>query len=230
MKALKAVLFDLDGTLLDTAPDFVITVNQLLHRHGKPSIAPELIRKSVSQGARALVTLAFSLKEGEAGFEDLRQQLLDTYEQNLSRESSLFPGIFELLQMLEQRGIAWGIATNKPERFTTPLMAATQLPCQPAAVICPDHVTQPKPHPESLYLACKKIGCQPGEAIYIGDHLRDIECGINAGMNTIAAAYGYIAELDNPTDWKATHLAKQPEELWAIISSRLNTNHPSAKP
>lgn len=221
MKPLKAVLFDLDGTLLDTAPDFVLTLNELLARHNRPSIAPERIRNTVSQGARALVTLGFACQEGDEGFDDLRQELLDTYAQNLSARSQLFPGIYDLLTRLSDHNIAWGVATNKPELFTTPLMNALSLPSQPIAVICPDHVKIPKPNPESLFIACDIAQCATDEAIYIGDHLRDIECGINAGMDTIAAAYGYITEDDSAASWGATHLVEAAEGIWPILEARI---------
>jgi phosphoglycolate phosphatase len=224
MTLLKAVLFDLDGTLLDTAPDFVLTVNQLLSRHGLAELPAEDIRNTVSQGARALVTLAFKLQEGDDGFDALLEQLLDQYEKNLGLKSELFPGIRELLEKLSQHNIAWGIATNKPARFTQPLMARTQLPSLPASTICPDDVEQRKPHPESLHIACKEIGCDLNEAIYIGDHLRDIQCGQNAGMDTIAAAYGYIIDGDKPENWRATHLVSHASELWPIINTRIQIN------
>ncbi len=220
MSLIKAVLLDLDGTLVDTAPDFVVTVNQLLRQHGRDEIASERIRKSVSQGARALVTLAFQREEGAEGFEDLRQQLLDLYEKNLSCASTLFPGIYEFLQQLQAHDIAWGIVTNKPSRFTMPLMALTKLPCPPSTVICPDHVSVPKPDPEALQLACRELGCKASEAIYIGDHRRDIECGRNAGMETIAAAYGYIGDGDSAESWNASYLVEHPKELWAIINTK----------
>lgn len=221
MKRLKAVLFDLDGTLLDTAPDFILTLNEMLARHKKPSIAAERIRNTVSQGARALVTLGFGLEEGDEGFDALRLELLDSYANNLSAESQLFPGIYDLLSHLRDHNIAWGVATNKPERFTTPLMAALSLPSEPYVVICPDHVNIPKPHAESLFMACEAAGCAVDEAIYVGDHLRDIECGLNAGMDTVAAAYGYITEGDCAESWGATHLVESAGDIWAIIESRV---------
>jgi len=221
MKRLKAVLFDLDGTLLDTAPDFVLTLNEMLSRHEKPCIAAERIRNTVSQGARALVTLGFGLKEEDEGFDVLRQELLDTYAKNLSAKSQLFPGIYDLLSRLSDQNIVWGVATNKPETFTTPLMAALSLPSEPYIVICPDHVQAPKPHPESLFMACEAASCSVDEAIYVGDHLRDIECGANAGMDTIAAAYGYVAEDDCAESWGATYLVESAGDIWAILEGRV---------
>ncbi len=223
MRPLKAVIFDLDGTLLDTAPDFVLTLNQLLARHDRPELAADDIRSTVSQGARALVTLAFQLDEGEPGFDGLLQELLDLYEENLGEKSELFPGIQTLLENLSEQGIAWGIATNKPARFTHPLMARIALPSPSAITICPDDVEQRKPHPESLHLACREIDCELDEAIYIGDHIRDIQCGQNAGMETIAATYGYIVKGDDPNRWQATHLVSHASELWPIINARIQT-------
>lgn len=219
--SLKTVLFDLDGTLLDTAPDFVVVVNQLLAENEKPPLPDELIRATVSNGARALVTLAFGLDEGEPGFEPLRQRLLDLYSEHLAVATKPFPGIIPLLQRLQQHNIAWGIATNKPEVYTQPLLAALALafPTAPASVICPDHVEMRKPHPESIYLACEQIGCNINEVIYIGDHRRDIECGINAQIPTITAAYGYIEAGINPAEWQATHLVEHADEIWPIIQT-----------
>ena len=217
MTLLKAVLFDLDGTLVDTAPDFVVTLNRLLQRHNKAPLNSQLIRTKVSQGARALVTLGFGLQEGDAGFEELRGELLAIYAENLCVESRLFPGIDTLLQEFHSRDILWGVATNKPAQFAEPLMAALDLSSPPAVILCPDHVAKPKPDPESLHLACKTLACDVAECVYVGDHLRDIQCGQRAGMETIAAAYGYLDQEERAQDWQASYLVEHASDIWPIL-------------
>ena len=216
---LKAVLFDLDGTLLDTAPDFVVTLNQLLAEERRPPLPADRIRATVSNGARALVTLGFQLVEADRDFERLRQRLLAIYQGNLAVDTRPFNGIPALLQHCSEHGLAWGVVTNKPDAYTRPLLEALAL--RPGVTICPDHVRQTKPHPEPLLLACEQLGCASAEAIYIGDHQRDIECGRRAGTATIAAAYGYLAEAAEAGQWDADHIAHGAEELWPIIETYL---------
>ncbi len=212
---LRAVVFDLDGTLLDTAPDFVFVLNRLREEEGLPPLDPTLIRNTVSDGARALVTLGFELQEEDEGFEPLRLRLLELYSEHLAVKSGLFPGIAGLLEFLQQKGLAWGIATNKPELYTTPLLAALGL--QPDCVICPDHVSERKPHAESLLLASRLLACEPQQILYVGDHQRDIACGINAGSPTVAAAYGYVHQDDDVSLWQADHIVHQPEDLLPLV-------------
>jgi phosphoglycolate phosphatase len=218
---LKAVLFDLDGTLLDTAPDFATVLNAMLERHNRAPAPYQAIRQTVSHGARALVQLGFDTGEGDAGFEDLLDELLSQYQAHLSERTSLFEGMADLLQLIEAQRIPWGIVTNKPARYTDALLRDLQLAHRCATTICPDQVKHRKPHPESIYLACSKVGCEAFEAIYVGDHRRDIEAGINAGMPTIAAAYGYVTEADPPHRWGADRVANTVHELQFIIRERL---------
>ncbi len=218
---IRAVIFDLDGTLLDTAPDFVVVVNQLLTENQQPTLAPETIRTTVSNGARALVSLAFGIDEKDPDFEPLRQRLLDLYADHLAVHTQPFPGIQELLNDLDARGIVWGLATNKPAVYAEPLMEALAMQPEPVTVICPDHVAERKPHPESLLLAAKHVGCVPEEMIYVGDHKRDIDCGRRAGAITIAAGYGYIEPEDDITTWQADYRADSVAELRTIIEQIL---------
>lgn len=214
---MKAVLFDLDGTLFDTAPDFIVVLNQLREQEQLPPLPDATIRSVVSNGARALVTLGFGKDESDPAFEGLRQRLLDLYLAHLAEKTVPFPGIESLLDRLAAEDIAWGIVTNKPEAYTVPLMQAfTRLPA-PGAVICPDHVSKRKPDPEAVLLACSQIGCEPLEAVYVGDHERDIAAGRNAGMPTIACRYGYIDEGDDPANWGADHLVDSAEEIWPLL-------------
>ena len=216
-KKLKAVLFDLDGTLLDTAPDFAVVVNRLCENHRRPAIPYSRIRATVSHGARALITLAFQLNEGDENFEPLRQELLDLYLNHLAVKTIPFAGIPELLQEIENANLHWGIVTNKPRVYTEAILSALDLDHRCQTVICPDDVTHTKPHPEPLLLACEKIPCHPDEAIYIGDHRRDIEAGKNAGMKTIAAAYGYIDPDDPIANWQADHSINDATQAIQIL-------------
>lgn len=213
--AIKAVLFDLDGTLLDTAPDFEVVLNRLRNEQGLGPIAAQRVRETVSNGARALVTLGFGLDEGDDGFEPLRQRLLELYSNHLAVETRPFPGIEKLLAFIGEHKLAWGIATNKPETYTTPIVEQLQL--NPDCVICPDHVTQRKPHPESMHLAAKLIDCSTDEIVYVGDHLRDIECGKRADCITIAVRYGYIDADDSADSWGATHTVDHASEIPELL-------------
>lgn len=223
---LKAVLFDLDGTLVDTAAEFVVVVQQLRAEHDLPPMDPERISASVSNGARALVRLGLDLPYEAPEFEDKRQRLLALYSEVLGSAATPYPGILELLTELQARGIAWGVATNKPRAYAEPLLRALGLLAPGAArgdyatchsLVCPDDVTDRKPHPESLYRNCREIGCAPHEAIYVGDHLRDVDAGKRAGMYTVAAAYGYIEPDDDPASWGADALAQCSTELTTLL-------------
>jgi len=218
---IRAVLFDLDGTLLDTAPDFVVVVNKLLAENQRPALPEEKIRATVSNGSKALVKMAFALEESDPGFELLRQRLLEIYLGHHSVFTRPFPGINELIGKLSDRNIAWGIATNKPAAYTLPLMTDMNMQPPPASIICPDHVSRPKPDPESLFLASKQLDCNPDEIIFIGDHKRDIDCGKAAGSLTIAAAYGYVDEGEDILDWSADHIVNHADEIWPIIAKYL---------
>ncbi|OUR90201.1 phosphoglycolate phosphatase [Gammaproteobacteria bacterium 42_54_T18] len=219
---IEAVLFDLDGTLIDTAPDFVKVVNLLRQEDNLPPIAAALVRAQVSNGARALITLAFDLKEGEAGFAEKLQQLLDLYFSHLAKESALFDGLDELLITLEQQGIPWGIVTNKPRRYTEPLLDGLNLAKRCAVVICPDDVTHKKPHPEPLLMACEAINATPQKTLYVGDHIRDIASGNSAQNSTIAVSWGYIDEGEDLSLWNADHIVHTSEELLQLLVSTYN--------
>lgn len=218
IKKPDAMLFDLDGTLIDTAPDFAVVVNRLLAAHNKPALAFEEIRATVSKGARALVTLAFDLQADEPGFEALRLQLLDLYADHLAVESCLFAGMDSLLETLEARNIAWGIVTNKPRAYAEPILQALALSKRCQALVCPDDVSQTKPHPEPLFLACSQLDCEPANSVYVGDHRRDIEAGREAAMTTVAAAYGYIEESDPAHSWGADYLVNSAAEIHALLT------------
>ncbi|WOJ95250.1 HAD-IA family hydrolase [Congregibacter variabilis] len=212
---LRGVIFDLDGTLIDTADDFIPVVQQLRAECGHPPMAAPRIRASVSNGSRALVALALDLSDKDPDFEVYRQRLLTLYSEVLGCHSALYPGVSALLKQLEDKGIAWGIATNKPREYTLPLLA--KLGLTPASVVCPDDVTHAKPHPESLEKGCRELRCEISEAVYLGDHLRDIQAGQRAGMFTIAAAYGYIETGDSAHNWGADLVAQRSEDLCGLL-------------
>ncbi len=217
MTAIEGVFFDLDGTLLDTADDFVVTVNQMLSDHNRPPMEEAVIRRNVSAGSRTLMQMAFNLEPG-AKLEDKRNQFLEYYDlhiKDISRHSSaqLFPGISTLLDELDHREITWGIVTNKPREYTLPLLDQLKLRNRSKVIICPEDVQQTKPHPESLFLACEQTRCAPEKSVYIGDHFRDIEAGRLAGMTTVAALYGYIADNDDPDTWQADVNVQNAEEF-----------------
>jgi len=216
---LRAVIFDLDGTLVDTAGEFVEVVQALRAEHGRDRMDPERIRASVSNGARALVSLALDIAEDAPEFETKRLRLLALYSQVLGTLAQPFPGIEPLVKELERRGIGWGISTNKPRAYTAPLLERLAMEPAPGSVVCPEDVTERKPHPESLYRNCSELDCSPEEAIFVGDHQRDIEAGRRAGMYTIAAAYGYIEPGDDPRRWGADAHASSSTDLLALIFS-----------
>lgn len=215
-------MFDLDGTLLDTAPEFITLVNQLLAEDNRPILPAAAIRAQVSNGAAALIRFAFGIQPESAEFEPLRERLLANYQTHIGSDTRFFPGIEELLQQLHANGLAWGIATNKPSLYTHLLLKALNIQPAPDSVICPDDVQFRKPHPESLFLAGKQLNCKPENIVYIGDHKRDIDCGKDAGAITIAAAFGYIGTDDDIDGWGADYRVEHGSEIWPIIEKLLN--------
>lgn len=213
----STVLFDLDGTLIDTAPDFILCLNQLRQQHGLPNLPADDIRPSVSNGARAMIRVGFGLEPEHPDYLARHTAFLDLYEAGVAIETRLFEGMDTLLQSLEARNIPWGIVTNKPARFASPLIQALGLAERCASLICPDHVTQRKPDPEPLFLACQQIGADPARAIYVGDHERDIEAGRNAGMKTIAVRYGYIEAPEAVDLWQADIVANTVTDLAKLL-------------
>ena len=185
--------------------------------HDRGPLDEDLIRSNVSNGARALTSLALDIDESDPVFEDKRLRLLELYSEVLGTVADLYPGIQELLTTLSERGIGWGIATNKPRAYTEPLLARLALEPAPGSVVCPDDVAERKPHPESLYLNCRQLGCSPANSVYVGDHKRDIEAGRRAGMFTVAATYGYIEAHDDPDQWGASIQADCSRKLRSIL-------------
>ncbi len=214
----KHVLFDLDGTLLDTAKDFTQVLNQLLQQYGRDKVDHSKVKETVSDGARALIKLGFAIDETHEDFDNYLQELLDLYAIKIPEtEAELFDGIPELLQRINSENFQWGVVTNKPSRFTTPLLQNFSAMQSAALIVCADHVSQAKPSPESLLLACKKLECAPEECIYVGDHKRDIDAGKNAGIKTIAVSWGYFPKHIQLQDWKPDVIVDSPEQIASLL-------------
>jgi phosphoglycolate phosphatase len=205
-----AVLFDLDGTYADTAPDMGAALNTLLARHGRPPLAAELIRPHVSSGARGLLGVGFGLTPDDPGYAGLRAEYLALYAADIHCHTRPFDGMEALIQRLADRGVAWGIVTNKPGWLTTPLLAAMNPLPAPACVVSGDTAARPKPHPDPLLHACRLLDMEPARCWYVGDDARDILAGRAAGMATLAAGWGYLGTDSHPREWGADGLAEHP--------------------
>jgi len=212
-QTVRGVLFDLDGTLADTAPDLAYALNQVRGEQGLQPYTLETIRPHVSHGSMALTRLGFGIDTGHPDFEPLRQRLLAVYRDNISLHTTLFPQMHELLQALEQRGILWGVVTNNPAFLTNPLMEALDLKQRAACIVSGDTTAQRKPHPMSLLHACKLTGCEPRQCLYVGDAERDIEAGRRADMTTLIALFGYLREHDTPEQWGADGMIDSPLDV-----------------
>lgn len=217
-----AVFFDLDGTLVDTAPDFHAVINRLRERESLPALPYDIIRAVVSEGARAVISAGFPhLASDDPALEQLREDFLSAYAQHLADHSRLFPGLDDVLARLEAQGIAWGVVTNKHSRYTLPLMQALALDSRSAATVCPDHVTRTKPDPEPLLKAAELAGVDAARCIYVGDHVRDIIAGRDAGMQTVAVGWGYVQDGDSPADWQADVLCERVDDFARWLAERL---------
>ena len=213
MTRTRLVLFDLDGTLADTAPDLAGAVNRMLAERGETPLPLDTLRPLASHGARGLIGRAFGLTPGDTGYEELRQEFFREYESALCEASELFPLMAETLEQIERDGILWGIVTNKIARFTGPLVRALGLEHRAACVVSGDTTAYAKPHPAPLLHALATAGVDAGSAVYVGDDLRDVQAGRAAGLRTIAAAYGYLGDGEPVERWGADHIIGLPSEL-----------------
>jgi phosphoglycolate phosphatase len=210
---LEAVLFDLDGTLADTAPDMALTVNRMRKRRGLEPVAPEQVRPYVSSGARGMIGAAFGITPDHPDFQAMREEFLDLYGENLCVESRLFPGMAELLDQLEADGVAWGVVTNKYERFARPLIEGLGLAARSAVVVGGDTCPRPKPFPDPLLFAAAAMGVAPTRTLYVGDDPRDVQAARAAGMPVVVAEYGYLGDGPPAISWGADAVLDSAEGI-----------------
>lgn len=213
----RAVLFDLDGTLIDSAPDLAGAANDMRERRGLASLPYERLRPMVGSGARGMVGAAFGVGPGDAGFEALRAEFLDIYARRSLRLTRVFEAVEPVLRRLESAGLPWGIVTNKIELFTGPVVQGLGLDARAATVIAGDTTPHAKPHPEPLLEAARRLGLPAEQLIYVGDDHRDIQAGRAAGMCTVAAGWGYLGEGEPITDWGADWVLDAPLQLLKVL-------------
>ena len=211
-----SVLFDLDGTLADTAPDLGGALNRLREESGLPPLALDLLRPHASAGARGLIGAGFGFGPEHKGYPELQKRFLAIYESQLCADTRLFPGVAELLAALDQRAIPWGIVTNKIARYTIPVVAGLALSHRAACVVSGDSTARPKPDPAPLLMACKLVGVLPGQSIYVGDDERDVQAGRAAGMRTVVAAWGYLGGTPIAT-WGGDFIIDRPSALLGLL-------------
>lgn len=214
----QCVLFDLDGTLVDTAPDLGGAANRVRASLGLPPLPIAQYRPAASAGARGLLGVALGIAEGDTDWPQRRDAFLDYYRRHLADESVLFPGMAELLASLEQRGIHWGVVTNKPSWLTTPLLHLLALDTRAACSISGDDVPTPKPAPDSILLACSKVGVAPGQCVYVGDDKRDIDAGRAAGSHTVAVRWGYLGNNGEIESWQADDIVDTVADLARLLA------------
>jgi 2-phosphoglycolate phosphatase len=218
LNKVDTVLFDLDGTLLDSYQDLSYALNQTLVKHGKPELALEQIRPFVSKGAMVMICVAFHCKPQSDQAHELWLEMLDIYENNIAQFTTLFPGMGAVLDDITSSGKQWGIVTNKPGYLTEILLGELNLVHKPQTVVSGDTLKVKKPHPEPLLLACSNLGSTPERCVYVGDDERDIQAGKSANMYTIAAAYGYIVAEENPIEWNADVLINHAGEIKELLN------------
>lgn len=214
---LRAVLFDLDGTLVDTAPDMGSAVNELRAERGLEALEAERLRPWVSHGSPGLLKIAFGIESDAADYVELRDRFLALYEARLSRETQLFDGMQVVLDELQARKIAWGIVTNKPGWLTDALLRDLAISPAPQCAVSGDTTAHRKPHPEPILHACRLLRIEPAHTLYVGDAERDVQAAHAAGMRALAAGYGYLHEHEDPAEWKPDGVIHAPGELLAWI-------------
>jgi 2-phosphoglycolate phosphatase len=217
---IRGVLFDLDGTLIDSAPDLAGAANRLRADHGLEPLPLEALRPMVGSGARGMVGVAFGVAPGEPRFEALRDAFLAHYEAGLLERTGPFDGVADLLSALEAAGIAWGIVTNKATRFTVPIVAGLGLAQRAGVVVCGDTTPHSKPHPEPLLHAARALGVAPEHVAYVGDDLRDAQAARAAGMPMLAATWGYLGQGEPVHDWGADALVDAPSQVLDWLRAR----------
>lgn len=214
---IRAVLFDLDGTLIDSAPDLGAAADKMRTDRGLPSLPLERYRPMAGAGARGMLGEAFGMAPDHPDFLIMREEFFVNYESCMTERTSIFEGVPELVSQILRRNLAWGVVTNKATRFTDPLTRAIPLFATAGAVISGDTTPHAKPHPAPLLEAASRLKLEPGQCIYVGDDERDILAGLAAGMGTVAATYGYLGAKTNPTEWGAHAAIKSPAELLQLL-------------
>ena len=219
LRGVRCVLFDLDGTLLDSATDLGHAADDMRRARGLPSLAPEQYRSSAGSGARGMLKVAFGLAPADPGYGDLRDEFLLRYEQVMTQTTRPFDGVERLVQALHDRGLDWGVVTNKAARFTLPLTASLPLFASARVMVCGDTTPHLKPHPASLIEAMRQAGTAPAQCVYVGDDERDMQAGKAAGLRTVAARYGYLGAQARVDAWPADAVIDQPIELLNWLDS-----------
>ena len=214
----KAVLFDLDGTLIDSAPDLAGTANDMRATRGLPALPFEQFRPMVGSGARGMIGVALGISPAEGSFIALRDEFFDRYEVRMTQHTRPFDAVPAMLDAIEAGGLRWGIVTNKAKRFTNPLVKALGLDLRAGAVVSGDTTPHSKPHPAPLLEAARQMGVAAQECVYVGDDLRDVQAGLAAGMATVAAAWGYLGVGEPVAAWGAQHVVHSPDELLKLLA------------
>jgi phosphoglycolate phosphatase len=219
-RGIRAVLFDLDGTLIDSAPDLGAAADQMRVARGLPSLPLDDYRPMAGAGARGMLGIAFGMAPDHADFPAMREEFFRNYEERMTRSTHAFDGVPELLHALQSRGLAWGVVTNKSMRFTGPLTAAMPLFAPAGAIVGGDSTPHAKPHPEPLLEAARRLGLAPAQCVYVGDDERDVQAGRAAGMPTVAACYGYLGGTPDVSHWGADARIDRPLALLDLLESR----------
>ena len=213
MAKYDAVFFDLDGTLVDTAPDLAYALNQVLLEYNKSPLPLETIRPVASDGSPGLIKLAFGISAEDPEYTTIQTRFIELYRHHINRESRLFDGMENVLQTIEKTGLKWGVITNKPAFLTDPLMQALKLSQRASCIVSGDTTANSKPHPDPMLFACNASAVKPENCLYIGDAQRDIEAGNIVNMDTLIAHYGYLKSTDQPETWQAKATIYKPEEI-----------------
>ena len=213
-----AVLFDLDGTLIDSAPDLGAAANKMRTGRGLPSLPASQYRPMAGAGARGMLGVAFKVTPDDPGYDALREEFFVNYENCMTQRTYAFEGVSDLLQALVLKGLPWGVVTNKASRFTDPLTRAMPLFASAATVISGDTTPHAKPHPEPLFEAARRLGVSAGRCVYVGDDERDIVAGLAAGMGTVAATYGYLGQQSDIGQWRAHAAIHSPLQLLNLLN------------
>jgi phosphoglycolate phosphatase len=217
-KNIDAVLFDLDGTLIDSAPDLGAAADQMRVKRGMPSLALETYRPLAGSGARGMLAVAFGMTPQDPAFEAMREEFFSNYELCMTQRTYAFDGVAEMIQRLQAEGLQWGVVTNKSARFTEPLTRGMPLFATAGAVVSGDTTPYAKPHPAPLLEAARRLGVDPTRCIYVGDDERDIIAGLAAGMGTVAADYGYLGDKADTAAWGAHARINSPQALLQLLA------------